>query len=142
MPNATAFATTGVSSLPTETAPDGSAVRALLGLPGGTLAHFVLNPGQISRCVVHRSVEEIWFVLSGHGELWRKQAAREAVVVLEPGVCVTLPRGTHFQFRASEVEDLVIIAVTMPPWPGQNEAEFVLGPWAPSGSKHANNNAA
>ena len=128
----TEFATTRLSSQPTEPAPDGSTLRALLGLGGGTLAHFELRPGQTSRCVVHRSVEEIWFVQSGRGEIWRKQGAREAVVALEPGVCVTLPRGTHFQFRASDTEGVAIVAVTMPPWPGQSEAELVRGPWAAS----------
>ena len=104
----------------------------LLRLTGGSMAQFELQAGEISRAVVHRTVDEIWFVQSGRGELWRRQAAREATVTLTPGVCVTLPRGTHFQFRASDAEALTILAVTMPPWPGPDEAGFIAGPWASS----------
>jgi len=60
------------------------------------MAHFELPAAETSRAVAHRTVGELWFVLSGRGELWRKRGTREEVVVLEPGVCVTLPQGTHF----------------------------------------------
>jgi len=126
------FATTRIPALPTEVAPDGSAVRILLGLSGGTMAHFELPAGGTSRAVSHRTVEEVWLVLSGRGELWRKQAAREEIVELEAGVCVSLPRGTHFQFRASTHEALTIVAATIPRWPGDEEAERVPGPWRSS----------
>jgi mannose-6-phosphate isomerase-like protein (cupin superfamily) len=125
------FATTDLSAAPTEPAPDGSVVRKLLALPNGSMAHFELGAGKVSHAVTHRSVEEIWFVVSGRGELWRKQGEREEIVALEPGVCVTIPLGTHFQFRASASESLAAIAVTMPPWPGAGEAARVPGPWTP-----------
>ncbi|HEY8002900.1 MAG TPA: hypothetical protein VIE16_01665, partial [Phenylobacterium sp.] len=48
-------------------APDGSEVRLLLGLPRGGMAHFQLEPGQVSKAVTHRTIEEIWYFLSGHG---------------------------------------------------------------------------
>ena len=123
------FATIRLPARPTETAPDGSAVRVLLGLAGGTMAHFELPAGATSRAVTHRTVEEVWFVLSGRGELWRKQSAREEVVVLEPEICVTLPRGTHFQLRASQTDAVAVVAVTIPRWPGGEEVAFVPGPW-------------
>src|SRR5215813_6025847 len=81
-------------------APDGSDVRVLLGLAGGGMAHFELAAGEVSRAVVHRTVEEIWFIVSGAGEMWRAQGEREEIVALSPGVCVTIPLGTRFQFRA------------------------------------------
>src|SRR5262249_58081114 len=59
---------------PTTTAPDGSAVRVLLELAGGGMAHFALAPGETAKAVCHRTVEEIWFILSGSGEMWREQA--------------------------------------------------------------------
>jgi mannose-6-phosphate isomerase-like protein (cupin superfamily) len=124
------FAMTRLPELPTEIAPDGAAVRVLLGVAGGTMAHFELAAGETSRALGHRTVEEIWFVLSGRGELWRRQAEREDVTALEPHVCVTLPRGTHFQFRAFRPAALAIVAVTIPRWPGNDEAEWVDGPWA------------
>lgn len=126
------FTTTTLGSIPTETAPDGSALRPLLGVAGGTMAHFELAAGATSRAVAHRTVDELWFVVSGSGELWLKQGPREDIVALEPGVCASLPRGTRFQFRASEAEAVVIVAITIPRWPGHLEAELVDGPWSPS----------
>lgn len=110
-------------------APDGSNVRVLLGLAGGGMAHFELAPGETSTAVAHRTVEEIWFFLSGCGEMWRKQDRREEVVPVERGVCITIPHGTHFQFRAVRHEPLVALGVTMPPWPGEAEAYVVEGKW-------------
>lgn len=116
----------------TAIAPDGSDVRVLLGLSGGGMAHFELAAGQTSTPVMHCTVEEIWYVVSGRGEMWRKQDGREEIIALEPGICLTIPLGTHFQFRASEAESVTAIGVTMPPWPGEDEAVVTIGPWPPS----------
>ena len=113
-------------------APDGAEVRVLLALHGGSMAHFRLAPNQTSRAVTHRTVEEIWFVVTGRGEMWRKLAGREEVMSLSPGVCLTIPLGTHFQFRSSGDELLGAVAITMPPWPGEGEADEVAGPWTPT----------
>lgn len=115
-----------------DVAPDGSDVRILLGLKGGGMAHFELAPGQTSKAVVHRTIEEIWFFLSGRGEMWRKQGEQEEVVPVESGVCLTIPAGTHFQFRSFGHEALAAIGVTMPPWPGEGEAILVQGKWEPT----------
>ena len=48
-------------------APDGSDVRELLQLARGSMAHFELGAGRVSRAVAHRSVEEIWYILHGRG---------------------------------------------------------------------------
>jgi hypothetical protein len=56
-------------------------------------------------------------VASGRGEMWRKQGGREEVVPVGPGVCVTIPLGTHFQFRSFGDEPLAAVGVTIPPWP-------------------------
>lgn len=123
------FATLRLPAERTVVAPDGSDVRVLLGLKRGGMAHFTLGAGKVARAVTHRTVEEIWLVLSGRGEMWRRQGDKEEIVVLEPGVCLTLPLGTHFQFRASATEPVAAVGVTMPPWPGENEAVPVTGPW-------------
>jgi mannose-6-phosphate isomerase-like protein (cupin superfamily) len=128
----TPFETRRLPAAPDVMAPDGSDVRVLLGLAGGTLAHFTLAPGQASTAVTHRTVEEIWFVLSGRGEMWRRQAERETVVGVDAGVCLTIPLGTHFQFRALGSEPLTAVAITMPPWPGPAEAVPVAGRWPPT----------
>ena len=113
-------------------APDGSAVRPLLGLSGGTVAEFELAPGQVSTAVTHRTVEEIWYILRGRGEIWRRQGTRDEVASLKPGVCLTIPLGTHFQFRALGEGALTVLAITMPPWPGADEASAAAGPWMPT----------
>jgi mannose-6-phosphate isomerase-like protein (cupin superfamily) len=112
---------------PTTVAPDGSDVRALLATERGSMAQFELAPGRTSRAVRHRTVEEIWYVLGGRGEMWRKLDADEVVVALEPGVILTIPVGTSFQFRSRGPEPLTAVAVTMPPWPGDDEADAVAG---------------
>ena len=112
-----------------DVAPDGSDVRVLLALERGGLAHFELGPGRTSGAIAHRTVEEIWFVLGGRGEMWRKQGEQEQIIRMEAGVCLTIPVGTQFQFRSFGYEPLTALAVTMPPWPGEEEAYEVLGPW-------------
>jgi mannose-6-phosphate isomerase-like protein (cupin superfamily) len=112
-----------------EVAPDGSDVRVLLILAGGGMAHFELAPGQTSRAVAHRTVEEIWFFLTGRGEMWREQDGVSETVEVSPGMCLTIPLGTRFQFRSSGDDPLSALGVTMPPWPGEGESFFVEGPW-------------
>ena len=110
-----AFSTKCLSDTRDAIAPDGSDVRVLLTLAGGGMAHFEIAPGETSTAVAHRTVEEIWLFLSGCGEMWRKQDESEEVVPVHLGVCITIPRGTHFQFRAFGHEPLTAVGVTMPP---------------------------
>jgi len=126
------FGTMRIPAARTATAPDGSDVRVLLELERGGMAHFELAPGQVSTAVTHRTVEEIWVFISGRGEMWRRQGQREELVAVEPGVCLTIPVGTHFQFRSFGDAALGAIAVTMPPWPGEGEAAVVQGQWQPT----------
>lgn len=116
----------------TDVAPDGSDVRVLLSLAGGGMAHFELASGETATAVTHRTVEEIWFFLTGRGEMWREQAGTTEIIEVSPGVCVTIPLGTRFQFRSSGDEALSAIGITMPPWPGKGEAILVTGPWTPT----------
>ena len=127
-----AFQTKSLPRHPDAVAPDGSDVRVLLQLPAGGLAHFELAAGQTSVAVRHRSVEEVWYFLSGQGEMWRRCGDNEAVVTVSSGVCITIPTGTAFQFRAVGEEPLAALGATMPPWPGTGEAEIVAGRWEPT----------
>ena len=128
-----AFETKQLPRERSDVAPDGSDVRILLGLKGGGMAHFELAPGQISRAVTHRTVEEIWYFIGGRGQMWRTQKlpadTRQEIVDVYPGVCLTIPHGTTFQFRSSGDAPLEAIGVTMPPWPGPDEAVMVDGKW-------------
>ena len=124
------FETVHLRAEPDAVAPDGTLVRLLPVLPGGSLAHFELPAGAVSHAVTHKSVEEIWYFLGGRGEMWRRSDGKERVVAIEPGLSVTIPLGTAFQFRATGEAALTFLAITMPPWPGPEEAERVEGPWA------------
>ncbi len=123
----TQFETMRLPAEPTIVAPDGSDVRVLLHVGAGGLAHFELGPGGTSLAVRHRSVEEIWYVVGGRGQMWRRQAGRTEIVDVDPGTCLTIPLGTDFQFRCLGDEPLAAIGATMPSWPGPDEAIAVEG---------------
>lgn len=118
-----------INATPDAIAPDGSEVRVLCQLSRGGLAVFSLPPGAVSRAVAHRTVEEVWYFLSGHGRMWRKLNDREDVTDVAPEMSITIPTGTHFQFRCAGAEPLIAIGATMPPWPGEAEAYMVQGIW-------------
>ena len=126
------FATKLLPSGRDAVAPDGSDVRVLLELRGGGMAHFALGAGETSAAVRHRTVDEIWYFLEGRGEMWRRNGSREEVAVVTPGVCVSIPVGTSFQFRTLGGEPLTAVAVTMPRWPGEGETVTVEGKWTPT----------
>jgi mannose-6-phosphate isomerase-like protein (cupin superfamily) len=113
-------------------APDGSEIRLLVQIGGASLVHCTLRPGCVTQAVQHRTVEEVWFCLAGSGELWRSTNGSDEITDLRPGVAVTIPLGTRFQFRASGAEPLEIAITTLPPWPGADEAVWVEGRWPPT----------
>ena len=126
------FATRRLPAEADVAAPDGSEVRLLPALEGGSAAHFRLAPGAVSRAGRHRTVEEIWYILSGRGEMWRSDGDGEEVVALEPDICLTIPVGISFQFRATGAAPLSAFAVTMPPWPADSDDEWVeVAPYWP-----------
>jgi len=106
-------------------APDGSEIRPLLSVPAASVVHCTLPPGAVTQAVRHRTVEEVWYVLSGEGDLWREAGE----VALRPGVATAIPLPGAFQFRAGDAEPLVILIGTFPAWPGPQEAQAARGPW-------------
>ena len=110
-------------------APDGSEIRELVAVEGGSMVHCTLPRGATSSAVTHMTVEEVWYFLRGRGQVWRKSESCESVEDVAPGVSLTIELGTHFQFRNTGDEDLSFIIVTMPPWPGEQEAVRVDGYW-------------
>jgi mannose-6-phosphate isomerase-like protein (cupin superfamily) len=122
-----------ISDDPDAVAPDGSKVRELVRLPTGSMAQFELDPHAVSIAHRHRTVNEIWFVSEGQGQISLRQGQRARLFVdLVPGVSVAIPAGTVFQFRNNGEVALKIIGVTMPPWPGKSEALPADGPWEPT----------
>jgi mannose-6-phosphate isomerase-like protein (cupin superfamily) len=112
-------------------APDGSEIRELLKIDRANMAHCTLSAETVSTAHRHRTVDELWYVLSGEGEVWRKQDSFEEVIELSADVSLSIPSGTHFQFRTTGSEPLRILIVTMPPWPGADEAVEVASHWNP-----------
>jgi mannose-6-phosphate isomerase-like protein (cupin superfamily) len=131
------FETKPSGAAPDVIAPDGSEVRVLCRVAGGSMATFSLPAHRVAKAVAHRNVEELWYVAAGRGRIWRRLAghdepAQEEIVELVPGMSLSIPVGTYFQFRCDGDETLVVIGTTMPPWPGADEAYAVDGPWKPS----------
>ncbi|HEU0116049.1 MAG TPA: cupin domain-containing protein [Thermomicrobiales bacterium] len=134
---AAAFATKQLGATHDVLAPDGSEIRLLVATSRGSMAHGSLPPGQVSLAVVHRTVEEVWYVTEGRAQVWRKDGAREAVVEVEPGTALSIPIGVHFQFRTIGPEPFRFVMCTMPPWPGAHEAVRVPDRWPTAESENA-----
>ncbi len=125
----TDFITRKLGDAPDAIAPDGSEVRLLANANRGSMAHFKLPPGAVSKAVAHKTVEEVWYIASGRGRMWRKLGADEEITELAQGVSIFIPVGAHFQFRADGDAPLEAVGVTMPSWPGMDEAYEVPGVW-------------
>ncbi len=125
----TIYTTTMLRAQADYNAPDGSEIRLLPQVRGAGLAHCTLPPGQTTKAVRHRTVDEIWYVLQGAGQVWRKLGDDESVVNVLPGTALTIPVTTHFQFRNTSTEPLTILIVTSPVWPGSDEAVAVPDHW-------------
>jgi len=109
-------------------APDGSEIRLLATAAHGAaragLSQVRLAPGAVSRPVRHRSVEEIWHVTVGRGQVWRCPPGAEAdPIEVRPGDTLVIPTGWTFQFRAAPEGELRFLCYTSPPWPGPDEAQ-------------------
>lgn len=116
------------SAEPNALAPDGSEIRLLAadahGATRASLCEVRLPPGAVSRPVSHRSVEEIWYVLAGRGQVWRCAPGAEANPMdVRSGDALVIPTGWRFQFRAAPETELRFLCYTSPPWPGPDEAQ-------------------
>lgn len=112
--------------------PAGAEIRFLIRSEYGGMIHATVPPGQVNRATVHSTVSEFWHVLEGEGQIWRRHAGSEGTTPLHVGVTVDIPVGTAFQYRCTGADPLQFICITMPPWPGDEEASLVEGPWKPN----------
>ena len=105
-------------------APDNSEIRELVDVSEASMVHCTLPVGAVSLTVSHVSVDEMWYVLSGQGKLWRSKPGtpQSMVINLEPGLAISIERSTHFQFKNTGKEALTLVIATIPPWPGEAEA--------------------
>ena len=119
------------SHKPDAPAPDGSEIRLLVdgrhAATKASLCEVTLPAGQVSRPVWHQTVEEIWYVLEGQGQVWRCPPDHESnaiePVAVGPGDALTIPTGWRFQFSAEDAAPLRFLCYTSPPWPGPDEAQ-------------------
>jgi mannose-6-phosphate isomerase-like protein (cupin superfamily) len=58
-----------------------------------------------------------------------KKGEQKEVVDVWPGICLTIPTGTRFQFRNTGTEPLCLMIATIPRWPGPEEAVPAEGYW-------------
>ena len=80
----------------------------------------------------HLTVEEIWYILQGEGQVWRcppgVAVAGPGIVEwpppqpVSPGDALVIPTGWRFQFAAGADAPLRFLCHTTPPWPGEDEA--------------------
>jgi mannose-6-phosphate isomerase-like protein (cupin superfamily) len=112
--------------------PAGADIRYLMDGETGNMIHSTVPPHQINRATVHATVSEFWYVLEGHGEVWRDDGVESCVTTLVPGTSIDIPVGTAFQYRNVSDVDLKFICIAMPPWPGDSEATYVSGKWHPT----------
>ena len=112
--------------------PAGADIRFIMDGETGNMIHSTVPPGQINRATVHATVSEFWYVLEGEGEIWRRDSSEERITSLVPGVSIDIPVGTAFQYRNVGAQPLKFICVTMPPWPGDQEASHLPGAWEPT----------
>jgi len=120
-----------VGATPTHHAPDGSEIFELPRTDLASLSRCVLPAGAVTHAVRHRTVEELWYVVGGRGQVWRAADGSEEIVDVEAGTSLTIPLGVAFQFRAGPDVPLELILTTIPPWPGPDEAVLVEGRWDP-----------
>ena len=81
--------------------------------------------------MVHADLEEVWYCVSGVGLMWlsRDNDFTEPPMSVRPGTSFVIPAGATFQLRNLEADPIDFIGVTMPPWPGDEAAEVVRGPF-------------
>jgi mannose-6-phosphate isomerase-like protein (cupin superfamily) len=117
---------------PDDKSPAGADIRYLVAGKTGNMIHSTVPPHQVNRATVHATVHEFWYVLEGHGQIWRDDGSQESVTELVPGTSIEIPPGTAFQYRNVSGSELKFICIAMPPWPGEAEATFIDGKWTPN----------
>jgi len=94
------------------------------------MIHSTVPPGRWAALAASGPSTNIGMSSRVEGEIWRRAPdGRESVTRLIAGVCVDIPLGTAFQYRCTGNVPLVFTCTSLPPWPGDDEAMIVDGPW-------------
>src|SRR5215207_4783914 len=103
---------------PDRRSPAGAEIRYLIEGETGNMIHSTVPPGQVNRATVHATVSEFWHVLSGEGQIWRRDGTGDETTVLGRGVFVVATVGDGdavVEVVDREVPDLVLVDIRMPP---------------------------
>lgn len=96
--------------LSNETVSHNSAIQKKVLLRAGELTHLTnfaqayFEPGQIADSHVHLDMNEVFFVLSGYGEIWVEQTRHPLI----PGTCIVVEAGEFHEVRNSGNELLIL----------------------------------
>ena len=76
--------TTMLPEEPDAKSPAGADIRFLMDGKTGDMIHSTVPPHQTNKATVHATVSEFWYVLEGHGEIWRDDGKESNITVLVP----------------------------------------------------------
>jgi mannose-6-phosphate isomerase-like protein (cupin superfamily) len=99
-------------SAPDARSPAGAEIRYLIEGETDGMIHSTVPAGQVNRATVHATVSEFWHVLSGEGQIWRRDDSGEETTVLRAGVSIDIPVGTAFQYCCTGEKPLEFLCVT------------------------------
>ena len=119
-----------IDDLPVSIAPDGLEVRVASLTNNGQVSEFRLAPDTTGDAIKHKTVTELWFLVSGHGTVWLGSHNNGEPKVMQAGEYFVVPPETEFQVRNDHLDQwLKFIALTMPSFPGDGEVIKVPGYW-------------
>jgi mannose-6-phosphate isomerase-like protein (cupin superfamily) len=75
--------TTTLPEQPDAKSPAGADIRFIMDGETGNMIHCTVPPHQTNRATVHATVSEFWYVLEGHGEIWRDDGLESCVTDLK-----------------------------------------------------------
>ncbi len=99
-----------LDQLPYETVSHNSAIQKKVLLRAGTLPHLTnfaqayFEPGQVADSHAHPDMNEVFFVLSGCGEILVEKTCYQLI----PGACIVVEAGEFHEVRNSGIEVLVL----------------------------------
>ena len=92
------------------------------------MIHSTVPPGQVNRATVHATVSEFWHVLSGQGQIWRRDGRVRRQQFWKQAFPIQHPGRDRIPYRCTGVDPLQFLCITMPPWPGDKKRRSSRGP--------------
>lgn len=64
--------------------------RFIMGGEKCNMIQITVPAHQVNKATVHATVMEFWYVLKGHGEIWREYGAKSCITELVPGTSIDI----------------------------------------------------